>query len=66
MSGAELGRRMRERFPEIRVVYMSGHPYELRQEQDIAAPDAVLRKPFTPDELLDAIARALQAETRAG
>ena len=66
MSGAELGRRMRERFPDIRVVYMSGHPYELRQEQDVAEPDAVLRKPFTPDELLDAIARALQGETRAG
>ena len=62
VSGAELASRTRERLPEIRVVYMSGHPYELRQEQDAAEPDAVLRKPFMPDELLDAVARALRGE----
>jgi two-component system, cell cycle sensor histidine kinase and response regulator CckA len=59
LSGAELAQRMRARLPELRVVYMSGHPFELRQEVDAAEPDAVLRKPFTPDELLDAIGRAL-------
>ena len=65
MSGAELGRRMRERHPRLRVVYMSGHPYELRQEQDLAEPDAVLRKPFTTDELLAVLARALHGEAPA-
>ena len=65
MSGGELAQRTRERVPAIRVVYMSAHAYERHEEQDIVRPDGVLRKPFTPDELLDAVARALGRERSA-
>jgi two-component system, cell cycle sensor histidine kinase and response regulator CckA len=65
MSGADLARRMRERFEDTRVLFISGHPYELLQEQGVAERDAVLLKPFTPGELLDAVTRALLGDAPA-
>lgn len=55
MDGWELGRRLRSRWPELPVLYISG--YDL--EQAIPSATAFLRKPFDPSALLDRVARLL-------
>jgi two-component system, cell cycle sensor histidine kinase and response regulator CckA len=50
LSGQELARLARERWPEIRVIYMSGYPdHEL---ENLLGDAAFLQKPFTPSELM--------------
>src|SRR5579864_9213591 len=57
MSGPELGRLAKKRWPEIRVLYMSGYADEDIQELDCEF--AFLQKPFTPSELTAKIAEVL-------
>jgi PAS domain S-box-containing protein len=57
MSGPELGRLAKKRWPEIRVLYMSGYADEDIQELD--GEFAFLQKPFTPSELTAKIAEVL-------
>ena len=54
LNGHDVTARLRSRYPQMRVVYISGAPAdELRQ---VLPPEAgVLPKPFTIEELLDAI-----------
>lgn len=50
LSGQELAHLARERWPEIRVIYMSGYPnHEL---ENLLGDAAFLQKPFTPSELM--------------
>ena len=50
VSGQELVRLARGRWPDVRVLYMSGYSNE---EIRISEPDAeFLQKPFTPSELM--------------
>jgi signal transduction histidine kinase len=52
MSGAELVRRLREKFPELRALLVSGYA-----DVDALAPDLPrLAKPFRHDELADSLA----------
>ena len=53
MSGIELASRFRAAVPAARVLLMSGY----HDHTEIADP--LLQKPFTPGELLDAVAAAL-------
>ncbi|MGZ3275203.1 MAG: response regulator [Caulobacteraceae bacterium] len=57
MNGAEVARRLRARWPDIRVVFMTGYADEL----DTALPRGatVLRKPYGYDDLYRAMADAL-------
>ena len=65
ISGHDLGRRLRLRRPDQRLLYMSGYPRdgtarddpELRQH----APTPTLAKPFTPASLLDSVRACLEA-----
>jgi CheY-like chemotaxis protein/two-component sensor histidine kinase len=57
MSGPELGRLVRKRWPNIRVLYMSGYADDDIQELD--GDFAFLQKPFTPSELTAKIAEVL-------
>lgn len=53
MDGWELGRRLRERWPGLPVLYISGYDVELtRDGPRTGSPDAFLRKPFDADELV--------------
>jgi CheY-like chemotaxis protein len=62
MSGAELIRRALERTPGQRALHMTGHP-EVRfdAEAGVAGHVPVIRKPFSPEKLLEAVRNALAA-----
>lgn len=59
MNGAELARQIRKRRPDIAVVFVTGYA----DAQAIAGtdPQAILRKPYTCDELAQAVERSLNA-----
>ena len=61
MDGWELSRRLRERWPDLPVLYISGYDVELSQGARRRGSGAFLRKPFDPDELLRQVARLLGA-----
>ncbi len=56
MDGLELAGRMRERWPAVPVLLMSGYPASIAGTPDPDAP--ILAKPFTPGDLLTRV-RAL-------
>jgi len=58
LGGFELGRKLHERKPGLRILYMSGYPEHARD----AAAKAFLSKPFTSDSLLGKIREVLDAE----
>ena len=54
MNGQALARRVRERFPSLPVLFISGYPAEvLTGQQMVDVGEEVLTKPFTPQELTD-------------
>jgi two-component system cell cycle sensor histidine kinase/response regulator CckA len=57
MSGPQLARVAKNRWPEIRVLYMSGYADDDIQELD--GDFAFLQKPFTPSELIAKIGEVL-------
>ena len=60
-SGVEVARRLRETWPDLRVLYMSGYDAERFLEQGVA-PDRFVRKPFSVPALREAVGRALAEE----
>jgi CheY-like chemotaxis protein len=55
MSGLQLAGELRQRNPNVRVVYMSGYP-----DQELASPDEMfLAKPFNPVGLAQMVRKAL-------
>ncbi len=56
LSGDELARRALERFPESRVIIMSGYPYD---PLPLGPPSQVafLQKPFLPKHLVELLRR---------
>jgi PAS domain S-box-containing protein len=64
MSGFELARRLRQRDPDVPIVFISGYP----DEAILAGPShalAFLPKPFAPPELAKTIRRALTPAVQA-
>ncbi|MBA3759208.1 MAG: response regulator [Gemmatimonadales bacterium] len=60
VGGAELGRRLRERWPTLPILFMSGYSIDHLRREDAADFDGVLiQKPFTPDVLVTSVAAAL-------
>lgn len=60
MDGWELGRRLRERWPELPVLYLSGYDGEVDRFVEARTPRAgFMTKPFDPDELLWRVALLL-------
>jgi two-component system, cell cycle sensor histidine kinase and response regulator CckA len=53
MNGQTLAHRVRERFPALPVLFISGYPAEvLTGQQMVDVGEEVLTKPFSPDELM--------------
>ena len=60
MDGWELARRLRERWPRLPVLYISGYDVELSAgSMRSGIRQALLRKPFDLDELLWEVTRLL-------
>jgi DNA-binding response OmpR family regulator len=60
MSGVELGDRIRRRFPQMRVLFVSGFAPRSLERRGLGEGDhPVLTKPFTPDSLLRAVRAVL-------
>jgi PAS domain S-box-containing protein len=60
LGGVELGRRLRERRPELPILFMSGYAdgAGVQAPRDEPGP-SFLKKPFTPEALATAVRRAL-------
>ena len=62
MSGRELARHLVALRPHIKVLYMSGYSDDALGNHGVLDPDILLlAKPFTPESLLGALRRALDA-----
>jgi two-component system, cell cycle sensor histidine kinase and response regulator CckA len=60
IGGAELARRLRERWPELPILFMSGYSAEeLRRQGAIGSEGELIQKPFMPDGLVGSVAAAL-------
>ena len=60
VDGVQLGRRILARWPALRLLYMSAYPAEVLAQHGLEDPAVpFLSKPFTRDELLAKIERAL-------
>jgi two-component system cell cycle sensor histidine kinase/response regulator CckA len=60
LGGAELARRLRERWPALPILFMSGYSMEDLLREDAADFEGILiQKPFTPDALVASVSAAL-------
>jgi PAS domain S-box-containing protein len=60
MGGAELARRLGERWPALPILFMSGYSVDdLLRQGAIDSGLAIIQKPFTPDGLVRSVAAAL-------
>lgn len=60
-DGVQVTRRIQDRWPGQRILYMSAHPAEVLAHYGLAELDVpFLAKPFTRDELLNKVSEALE------
>lgn len=60
VDGVELGQRILDQWPSLRLLYMSAHPAQVLAEHGLGNLAVhFLAKPFTRDELLGRVQRAL-------
>ena len=60
IGGAELARRLREGWPTLPILFMSGYSIDhLRREEAGDYEGILIQKPFTPDGLVGSVAAAL-------
>jgi DNA-binding response OmpR family regulator len=58
--GAELAKRLRARWPDLPILFMSGYrPEELRQQGAIGSDEITILKPFTSNGLVWSVTEAL-------
>ena len=60
VGGAELARRLKERWPALPIIFMSGYSAEeLHRQGAVGLEVEVIQKPFTPGGLVQSVAAAL-------
>ena len=59
LDGIEVARRLRERCPDVPVIYMTGRPDVLDGAGRPGGRDMLMPKPFAPSELLAVVRRLL-------
>lgn len=65
MSGARLAHSIRQDRPEIKVIYMTAYPAsEIVIKEAASGQAGLLRKPFTPTALLEAVRKAMEPAPR--
>jgi CheY-like chemotaxis protein len=63
MVGSELARRLRLRIPDVKILFLTGNPRALLADHPtLSRYEALLEKPVTLNELLEAMARLLRGE----
>jgi PAS domain S-box-containing protein len=66
ISGRELAKRLTGRFPNLRVMYMSGYTYNvIAQDGTLEEGISFLQKPFTPQTLAEKVREALDRPVSA-
>jgi CheY-like chemotaxis protein len=66
MSGRELAAQFQRRFPEVRVLYMSGYASDAIVHHGMLDPGIdLLQKPYTPLALIRRVQEVLGTSTRA-
>ncbi len=65
LDGIEVARLLRERRPDIPVIYMTGRPGVLNHVRRFGNKDVLFAKPFAPSALL-AVVRRLLGEEKGG
>jgi PAS domain S-box-containing protein len=66
ISGRELAKRLTGRFPNLRVMYMSGYTYNvIAQDGTLEEGISFLQKPFTPQTLTEKVREALDRPVNA-
>ncbi len=64
VSGVSLVRRIQEKWPGMKVLFMSAYQAEVLVREGLERPNVIfLAKPFTRDELLGKVTAALRHET---
>ena len=61
MGGIELARRLRERFPQLGILLLSGYPGEVDFLSSLPAQTEFLQKPVSPAELVRRVHRLASA-----
>jgi YesN/AraC family two-component response regulator len=64
MSGIDLIHQVRQRYPNIKVLYMSGYSDHHALKRDVLTGVAFLQKPFTPVGLTEAVRQAIQGHLK--
>jgi CheY-like chemotaxis protein len=65
VGGAELAQRLRERFPDLKVLFTSGYSYDaIGRAGELQAGTAFLQKPFTPAALARAVRDVLDGRSQ--
>ena len=59
LQGTDLARKIKDVYPHIPVVLMSGHPFKHKHELDLTAASQLLDKPIRQSDLIEAIEQAL-------
>ena len=60
LSGRQVADRLRQRQPDLRVVFMSGYAEDLRlRRHELEAWASYLQKPFTPEQLARRVRQVL-------
>ena len=57
LGGIELWQKLKEKYPEIKVLFISGYP---KEKEEFLSDDNFLPKPFTTKELLDRVTNLLK------
>jgi len=65
MNGAELAKLARERWPDVPIVFASGHADTAQVEAALGGQAVILRKPFNMETLAQTIAALLQGSSAA-
>ncbi len=59
LGGAELALAVRELYPEIKLLFMSGYPRSHVTKEGVPPEAALLEKPFTPDKVISKVSSVL-------
>ena len=59
LGGAELAMAVKELYPDVKVLFMSGYSRSQLDDEGVPPDAAVLEKPFTPDKVVSMIRRLL-------